>query len=98
MRSSATSKLLDQPRSGPTEIARIRGERTWSWLEIRKIWNGQSFQKRLRNKLNGSQASKNASQLETIIATESLKSTNCAMGDSSRIVGVASNLFQSCLR
>src|SRR6266404_5558303 len=57
-------------RSGPTEIGWMKSERTWSRLTIRYTGNGQSLQCFRKKKTKGRQASKNASQLETTIATE----------------------------
>src|SRR5450432_2226089 len=67
------------PRSGPTAIGWSGFERTRRRLTIRKTGNGQSLQCFRKKKANGRQASKNASQLETTIATELVKSFSSGM-------------------
>src|SRR5436305_10847388 len=75
--------MLDaQFRSGPTVIGWRKFERTRRRLTIRKIGNGQSLQCLRKKKTNGRHASKNASQLETMIATELAKSFSSGMGKS----------------
>src|SRR5947199_9988664 len=67
--------MLDaQTRSGPTVIGWRKFERTRRRLTIRNIGKGQSLQYLRKKKTNGRHASKNASQLETMIATELAKS------------------------
>src|SRR6266403_2569285 len=66
----AVSMFDPQSRSGPTEIGWMKFERTWSRLTIRYTGNGQSLQCFRKKKTKGRQASKNASQLETTMATE----------------------------
>src|SRR4051794_24717763 len=67
---SAASMFVAQPRSGPTAIGRTNWERTRSSFTTRKTGKGQSAQCFRKKKANGRQVSKNASQLETTMATE----------------------------
>src|ERR1700692_2664019 len=72
--------MLDaQFRSGPTMIGWRKFELTRRRLTIRKIGKGQSLQCLRKKKTNGRHASKNASQLETTIATELAKSFSSGM-------------------
>src|ERR1043166_3054001 len=68
-----------QSRSGPTAIGWRKFERTRRRLTMRNAGNGQSLQCLRKKKTNGRHASKNASQLETIIATELAKSFSSGM-------------------
>ena len=70
MDASAVIMLEAHSRSGPTEMGWTNAERIRSSLTIRKTGNGQSGQYFRKKKMNGRQASKNESQLETTTATE----------------------------
>src|SRR5437868_14189361 len=83
-----------QFRSGPTAIGWMNCERTRRRLTIRNIGNGQSLQYLRKKKTKGRQASKNASQLDTMIATELAKSFSSGMEEScDRLEHSASDFF-----
>src|SRR6266446_4476147 len=86
--------MLDaQSRSGPTVIGWRRFERTRRRLTIRKIGKGQSLQYFRKKKTNGRHASKNASQLETTIATELAKSFSSGMEKSCSNADALARIF-----
>src|SRR3977135_2119944 len=71
--------LEAQFRSGPTVMGLRKFERTRKRLTIRKIGNGQSLQCLRKKKTNGRHASKNATQLETMIRSDLAKSFSSGM-------------------